>query len=217
MEYVTVGADEIAALDGLDDWRFVVSAIHAQFELSSFAAAGAFVGAIADAADDAGHHPDVVLRYPAVVRVTLMTHALGLVTTEDISMARTISWLANDVGATTHATQAQVLEIAIDTVDASVIKPFWLAVLGYVDTPFNTIVDPLRIGPPVWFQRMDEPRNERNRFHLDVSVPHDIAEQRLAAALDAGGVLVTDEHARSWWVLADADGNEVCISTWQDR
>jgi 4a-hydroxytetrahydrobiopterin dehydratase len=132
-------------------------------------------------------------------------------------MVRTISSLANDVGASTHATQAQVLEIAIDTVDASMIKPFWMAVLGYVDTPFNTIVDPLRIGPPVWFQRMDEPRTERNRFHLDVSVPHDAAEERLAAALDAGGVLVTDEHARSWWVLADADGNEACISTWQDR
>jgi len=29
--------------------------------------------------------------------------------------------------------------------------------------------------------------------------------------------LVTDRYARSWWVLADADGNEACISTWQDR
>jgi 4a-hydroxytetrahydrobiopterin dehydratase len=217
MEYVTVGADEIAESGGLDDWRFVVSAIHAQFELSSYAAAGALVQAIALAADEAGHHPDVSLRYPGIVRVTLMTHAVGFVTTHDISMARTISSLANDIGATTHATGAQVLEIAIDTVDASVIKPFWLAVLGYADIPFNTIVDPMRIGPPVWFQRMDEPRTERNRFHLDISVPHDVAEQRVAAAIDAGGTLVTDEHARSWWVLADTDGNEACVSTWQDR
>jgi 4a-hydroxytetrahydrobiopterin dehydratase len=217
MEYVTVGADEIAELEGLDDWRFVVCAIHAQFESSSYAAAGALVRAIAEAADEAGHHPDVALRYPGIVRVTLMTHAVGFVTTHDISMARTISSLANDVGATTQATAAQVLEIAIDTLDASRIQPFWLAVLGYADTPFNTIVDPLRIGPPVWFQRMDEPRTDRNRFHLDISVPHDVAEQRVAAALEAGGTLVTDEHARSWWVLADADGNEACVSTWQDR
>lgn len=217
MEYVTVGADEIAELDGLDDWRFVVCAIHAQFELSSYAAAGALVRAIAEAADEADHHPDVAVRYPGIVRVTLMTHAVGFVTTHDISLARTISSLAGEVGATVNTTAAQVLEIAIDTVDASVIKPFWLAVLGYVDTPFNTIVDPLRIGPPVWFQRTDEPRTERNRLHLDISVPHDVAEQRVAAALEAGGSLVTDEYARSWWVLADADGNEACVSTWQDR
>jgi 4a-hydroxytetrahydrobiopterin dehydratase len=29
--------------------------------------------------------------------------------------------------------------------------------------------------------------------------------------------MVTDRFARSWWVLADADGNEACICTWQDR
>jgi 4a-hydroxytetrahydrobiopterin dehydratase len=217
MEYTTLGADEIAELDGLDDWRFVVSAIHAQFQLSSYAAAGELVRAIARASDEADHHPDVAVRAPGIVRVTLMTHAVGFVTTHDISMARTISSLASDVGATTHPTAAQVLEIAIDTIDASVIKPFWLAVLGYADTPFNTIVDPLRVGAPVWFQRMEEPRTERNRFHLDISVAHDVAVQRVAAALEAGGRLVTDEHARSWWVLADADGNEACVSTWQDR
>ncbi len=55
---------------------------------------------------------------------------------------------------------------------------------------------------------MDEPRTERNRVHLDVTVPHDEAEARIAAALDAGGTLVEDRYARSWWVLADADGNE---------
>ena len=69
----------------------------------------------------------------------------------------------------------------------------------------------------MWFQQMDEARTERNRFHLDVSVPHDLAEQRLEAALAAGGTLLTDEYARAFWVLADAEGNEVCICTWQDR
>jgi 4a-hydroxytetrahydrobiopterin dehydratase len=64
---------------------------------------------------------------------------------------------------------------------------------------------------------MDEPRDERQRFHLDVSVAHDVAEARVAAALAAGGTLRSDENARSWWVLADADGNEACVGTWQDR
>jgi len=37
------------------------------------------------------------------------------------------------------------------------------------------------------------------------------------AALDAGGRLVDDSHARAFWVLADAEGNEVCVCTWTDR
>jgi 4a-hydroxytetrahydrobiopterin dehydratase len=48
-------------------------------------------------------------------------------------------------------------------------------------------------------------------------VPHDVAEARIAAALAAGGTLVSDAEAPSYWVLADADGNKACICTWQDR
>ena len=88
--------------------------------------------------------------------------------------------------------------------------------MGYPDTG-GSLVDPLRLGPPVWFQDMDEARTQRQRFHIDISVAHDIAEQRVAAALAAGGTLVNDNFARSWWVLADADGNEACVCTWQDR
>jgi 4a-hydroxytetrahydrobiopterin dehydratase len=69
----------------------------------------------------------------------------------------------------------------------------------------------------VWFQQMDVPRPLRNRIHLDVTVAHDEAEGRVRAALDAGGVLVSDAHARAFWVLADAEGNEACVCTWQDR
>jgi 4a-hydroxytetrahydrobiopterin dehydratase len=45
-------------------------------------------------------------------------------------------------------------------------------------------------------------------------VPHDQAEARIAAAIAAGGHLVTDQQAPSWWVLADAEGNEACVATW---
>lgn len=41
--------------------------------------------------------------------------------------------------------------------------------------------------------------------------------ERVAAALRAGGTLLSDRAARAFWVLADAEGNEVCICTWQDR
>jgi len=109
-----------------------------------------------------------------------------------------------------------VAEVAIDTFDADAIRPFWAAVLGYEEID-GVLVDPARRGPGFWFQPMDEARPGRGRFHIDVSVAHDVAEQRVADALAAGGRLVTDEFARAWWVLADAEGNEVCICTWQDR
>jgi 4a-hydroxytetrahydrobiopterin dehydratase len=211
-----VSAEELAALDGLDDWRFVLSAIHAEFRAESFGAAASLVSAIAEAADAAGHHPDIDLRYPSVVHVVLATHATGGVTARDVALAREISSLAAGAGAGATPTAPQAVEIAIDTMDPGRIRPFWAAVLGYRDDG-GYLVDPMRIGPPVWFQQMDAPRTDRDRFHIDVSVAHDAAPARLAAALAAGGRLVTDRFARSWWVLADADGNEACICTWQDR
>ena len=92
---------------------------------------------------------------------------------------------------------------------------------GYVDKPAGSggwgIVDPLGESPEVWFQAMQEPRPQRNRVHLDIAVPHEEAEAPVSAALAAGGVLVSAARARAWWILADAEGNEVCICTWQDR
>ncbi len=101
--------------------------------------------------------------------------------------------------------------------------PFWQAVLNYVPEKtaegeqVTAILDPEGIGPPVWFQQMEQPRPQRNRVHFDVTVPHDVAEQRVQATLDAGGVLVSDARAKAFWVLADAEGNEACVCTWQDR
>ncbi|MDP2292444.1 MAG: VOC family protein [Actinomycetota bacterium] len=216
MDYTRLSADEFAALDGLDDWRFLLGAIHAHFRAGSFPGAAALVVAIAEAAEAAQHHPDIDLRYPDRVHVVLTTHATGGLTTLDAQLAAQISSLATTVGATAEPTVSQGAEIAIDTLDADRIRPFWAAVLGYNDVQGN-LVDPLRIGPPMWFQEMDEPREQRQRFHIDVTVPHDVAEARVSAALAAGGTLMTDRFARSWWVLADADGNEACVCTWQDR
>ena len=207
---------EITEADALGDWRCVLGALEAEFRAGSFTAAATFVAQIAQASDRAGHHPDVDLRYPDRVRVRLTTHATGGLTTRDVDSAREISGLAASAGATPVAGTSQALEIAIDTMDAARIRPFWAAVLGYRDDR-GALVDPARVGPPVWFQQLDEPRPDRNRIHLDVSVAHDVAEERVRAALEAGGHLVSDEHARSWWVLGDADGNEVCVSTWLDR
>jgi 4a-hydroxytetrahydrobiopterin dehydratase len=85
------------------------------------------------------------------------------------------------------------------------------------DRSEDPIVDPLRLGPAIWFQQMSAPRPQRNRIHFDISVPHDSAPARIEAALAAGGHLVSDDRAPAFWVLADPEGNEACITTWQGR
>ena len=63
---------------------------------------------------------------------------------------------------------------------------------------------------------MDQSRPQRSRIHIDVSVPRDQVERRIAAALAAGGHMVNDANAPNWWTLADAEGNEVDIAPWAD-
>jgi 4a-hydroxytetrahydrobiopterin dehydratase len=216
MEYTEITPADFDTLDGVDDWRVVFHSLMAEFACGSFAAAAALSVRVADAAEGMQHHPDIDIRYPDLVRVTITTHATGGLTDLDVALAREVSVLAAGIGASLAPSVPQSLEIAIDTMDADRIRPFWAAALGYRERD-GDLVDPLRIRPLIWFQQMDEPRLDRDRFHLDVSVPHDQAEQRVAEVIAAGGRLVTDEFAKSWWVLADADGNEACICTWQDR
>ncbi len=221
MEYTTVSSDEFAGLTGLDDWRFALGAIHGMFAAGSYPAAADFVAAIVGAAERQDHHPDIDIRYPGTVFVTVTTHAAGGLTTLDVDLAREISHLAAAAGIagdTARSASIQVTELCIDTMDETRIRPFWAAVLDYdvVDSD-GSLADPRRQGWPIWFQQMDEPRTDRNRFHLDISVPHDVAEQRIAAAIAAGGRLISDDRAKAFWILADAEGNEACICTWQDR
>jgi len=78
------------------------------------------------------------------------------------------------------------------------VMPFWRAVLGYeyCGSPAEDLIDPRGRGPGFWFQQMDAPRPQRSRVHIDVWVPYEQAEARIAAALAAGGRLVSDEHAQ---------------------
>jgi 4a-hydroxytetrahydrobiopterin dehydratase len=214
--YTPLSFDEVAASPGLDDWRLITAQLRANFRAGSFQQATALAAAIAAAADAADHHPELDIRYPDQVIVTLTTHHTNGITTADVTLAQQISQLAATAGARAEFSALQQVEIALDTLDASRIRPFWAAVLGYREVG-GMLVDPARLGPPMWFQTMTAPRTERQRFHIDVSVPHEQAAARIDAALAAGGRMVNDRYARSWWVLADADGNEACICTWRDR
>ena len=101
MEYTTVTADDIAAIDDLTAWQLVDdTVIRATFAMPTFPAGAALISAIAGMAEHAAHHPDLELRYPGTVQVDLTTHATGGLTTLDTDLARVIGRVAADMGAT---------------------------------------------------------------------------------------------------------------------
>lgn len=215
---VLSGHDVAAEL--LTDWRTLFeTALVARFTTADFASALTLVDAIGAAADEADHHPDLRLSWGRV-DVTLSSHDVGGVTQRDVRLAREISELAGKQGATSDSDTLSVVELALDSPDLAAVRPFWAAVLGYdlEGSRPDEVVDPTGVGPALWFQESEssDPDHEM-RFHLDIRVPHERAEARIAAALDAGGTLVSDERAPAFWVLADAQGNKACITTWLGR
>jgi 4a-hydroxytetrahydrobiopterin dehydratase len=218
-----VTATEFHSRSDLPDWRYALGRIEASYRCGTYPAATALASAIATAAERAEHHPDLDVRYPDRLHVALTTHAVDALTDLDVDLAKVISALAAAGGAVSEPGTTQALEVAIDAIDIDAVRAFWKAVLDYDDEAprpdgrIVAIVDRRRIGPAFWFQQMDAPRPQRNRIHIDVTVPHDVAEARIAAALAAGGTLVSDRAARAFWVLADPEGSEACICTWQDR
>lgn len=208
------------AIEGeqLRDWRVQDPEEHARFETGSFNAGVALVQAIGAAADEMNHHPDVDLTYPCV-DVRLSSHDVGGVTMRDVVLARAISEMAAALDAAASPEVTSVLELALDTHDLEEIKPFWCAVLGYESSKVpDELVDPTGKHPTLWFQRSERTDEvPAQRWHLDLRVPPEIVEARIAAALEGGGRLVSDDEAPKFWVLADAQGNQVCLTTWQTR
>ena len=203
-------------------WRLILGTVRTAVTVSGIAEAADVVQVAAEAADAAGDGALEVSLHGGRVGLAVQTRALYAVTESDLALVRRITDALSARGwRTVPDDRLQLVEIAIDALDIPAVRPFWRAVLGYEDQPGSGpeggLLDPARHGPAVWFQQMDAPRPQRNRIHLDVSVPHDKLQGRLSAALEAGGRLLTDEHAPSFWVLSDAEGNEACLTTWQGR
>jgi 4a-hydroxytetrahydrobiopterin dehydratase len=216
------------AVGGLG-WRYVLGLLRASLPAGSLAEAADLAGRVVAACGaEADGRLWIDLRRDQLV-LSLQSPAKAAVTGREVALARRISEVARGLGLATGPgvgggapRSVQVLEVAIDAMDIAAVRPFWKAVLGYTDEPGRSgpedaLVDPVGQGPAVWFQQMDAPRPQRNRIHLDVSVPHDEAGRRIQATLAAGGRLVYDAEAPAFWVLADPEGNEACITTWQGR
>jgi 4a-hydroxytetrahydrobiopterin dehydratase len=201
---------------GLEDWRVLAMGASAHFRTESFAQGVALVDAIGRLAHAMEHHPDVDLRDRGVT-VRVMTQEIMGLSERDVELARAISAAARDLGARADPTAVQDVGLAIDALVSADVMPFWRAVLGYEQRGDDDVIDPHRRWLGIWFQDMDAPRPQRNRIHVDIFVPHDQAEARVAAAVAAGGRVVYDAGAPMWWTLADPEGNEADIATWQGR
>ncbi len=86
--------DEIDERLAGSDWRREGGVLVRDIELSGFEAAMALVNAVADAAETANHHPDILIHGYRHVRLTLMTHSEGAITDSDLALAATIDALA---------------------------------------------------------------------------------------------------------------------------
>ncbi|NYF98078.1 VOC family protein [Janibacter cremeus] len=196
-------------------WREVDGMLRTRLTTSGFEESLRLVQEIASAADEANHHPDIDLRY-GWVGLAMASHDVGGITSRDIELAGTIARIADERGAQLTPEVTTSMTVGINTSDPDAIRDFWAALTGHTPAPHDSTSLPSPDGqlPEIWFQVTDDPGG-RGRTHLDVYVPNDLAQERVDAVLAAGGVLVTDDFAPSWWVLADADGNQACVCTSQ--
>jgi len=113
-----------------------------------------------------------------------------------------------------------VIELGLDTAHSATIAPVWAALLtgnaksqGY-GSPSDEVRDATGRVPNLWFGGGDEHGSLRQRFHVEVYVAPEVAEQRIAAAVAAGGTVVDDSDAPSLTVITDQDGNQgiLCVA-----
>jgi Glyoxalase-like domain len=142
------------------------------------------------------------------------------------------------------------IQVTIDCADPGRLARFWAEALGYqleepppgfetwqaywvsrglpeeeVEDGYDSIVDPERIRPRIWFQPVPEPKVVKNRVHLDLGVsggrevPLATRRQRVDAEADrlvgagATRLRVLAEEAVDHYgvVLQDPEGNEFCL------
>jgi 4a-hydroxytetrahydrobiopterin dehydratase len=209
---------------GLTEWRKLAQGLHARYLVDDFGSGARFVAAVGEAGDVIGHHPRVsigqgyvdlkLVSDDAVYREDDGTeHVVQWVTQQDIDLARRITEVAADHGLAADPASVSDIELGLDTARSAEIAPVWAALLtGDADsqgrgTPSDEVRDATGRVPNLWFGD-DEREATEQRFHVEVYVAPETAEQRIAAAVAAGGTVVDDSQAPSMVVIADQDGNK---------
>ncbi|HEX7196085.1 MAG TPA: VOC family protein [Candidatus Limnocylindria bacterium] len=207
------GWREFLSADGVDDWVILHGGPTAVFRVGSLQEAARLAAAIAEV--------------PGLERRTLLTAASDRLTVKltremwgteakHVEVARAISGVARQHGATSDRGAIQEVQLAVAAKPGEIDLGFWRTVLGYAPLHEDNCIDPLGQGSTVWMQDLDPNKPLRHAMHVDVSVAHDHAEARMQAAVAAGGRVVDDSSAPGAWILADRSGNKVCIAAWPD-
>ena len=207
------GWRDFLSADGLDDWAVLHGGPTAVFKVGSLLHAAQLAEAVATVPGLEERTVMSVARGHLTVR---LTRELWATEARHIEVAREISRVAREHGATGDRAAIQEVQLAVAAKPDAIDLPFWRAVLGYAPMHGDNAIDPLGHGSTVWMQDLDPEKSLRHAMHVDVSVARDVAEERLAAALAAGGRIVDESEAPGTWILADRSGNKVCISAWPD-
>jgi 4a-hydroxytetrahydrobiopterin dehydratase len=199
--------------DGVEDWVVLHGGPTAVFRVGSLVEAAQLAEAVATVPGLEERTVMSVARNQLTVR---LTREMWGTEARHIEVARAISKIARERGATGDRGAVQEVQLAIAAKPAEIDLPFWRAVLGYAPMHEDNAIDPLGHGSTVWMQDLNPDKPLRHAMHVDVSVAREVAETRLAAALAAGGRIVDESSAPGGWILSDRAGNKVCIAAWPD-
>jgi 4a-hydroxytetrahydrobiopterin dehydratase len=163
------------AAEGVTDWVVLHGGAMAVFRVASLAEAAQLAGAVARIPG-----LDGVLMTLADGQLTVrLTRGVFRLEERHVELARAVSAVAREHGATADRTRAQEVQLAIAAQPGAIDIGFWRAVLGYAELADDNAVDPLGHGSTVWMQSLDSAKSLRHAMHVDVSVAREQAEQRL--------------------------------------
>jgi 4a-hydroxytetrahydrobiopterin dehydratase len=198
---------------GVEDWAVLHGGPTAVFKVGSLVEAAQLAEAMA-AVPGLGERTALTLTSD---RITVrLTREMWGVEPQHIEIAQAISRVARERGATADRGAVQEVQLAIAAKPDDIDLPFWRAVLGYAPMHEDNAIDPLGNGSTVWMQDLNPDKPLRHAMHVDVSVARELAEERLASALAAGGRIVEQSEGPAAWILSDRAGNKVCIAAWPD-
>lgn len=115
-----------------------------------------------------------------------------------------------------------VHHITFDALDPYAVAEFWSAVTGFpihpddVEGDDEILLEPGQPGVPgLLFIRVPDAKSVKNRVHLDIQPPTGTRDETVQRLVGLGAKLVDDqrrEDGTGWVVLADPEGNELCVS-----
>lgn len=218
--------DQIAAARP-PDWRKLAQGLHARYLVDDLGAAVRFLAAVAEVDDEVGAHltvaigpgrVDLKLVSPdAIYREEGVEHVVEYVTQADLDLAARISQVAAEHGLAADPASVVAVELGLDTTRSGVVAPVWAALLtGDADSqgrgsPSDEVRDATGRVPNLWFGDLDEDEAPAQRLHLEVYVAREALEQRVAAAVAAGGTVAEGSDPPGLTIIADQDGNTAAL------